>query len=323
MHEFNLIKHYAAPLAAGEPGAFGLTDDAAVLAPSPGCELVVTADAMAENVHYFSWTHPRDVAKRLLRSNLSDMAAMGAVPRWYLLTACYGPAIDEAWVAAFTEGLAADQVHLGVTLVGGDTVRQPHHSTLSLTLLGEVPAGQALRRSGAQVGDDVYVSGTIGDAALGLKILQKQTLDIPQAVADIAVQRYHAPQPRLALGQALRGIASAAMDVSDGLVADAEKLCGASSCGATINLSSVPVQEALRRHMQNYNEISGLVISGGDDYELLFTAEKSKARQISNLTHKLGINITRIGTVTAGNQLKVLGADGQAIDIAHKGYVHS
>ena len=221
--EFDLIARYFAPLAAGEAGAFGLTDDAAVLTPSPGWATVTTADAMVAGVHFLPEDPPDLIARKLLRVNLSDLAAMGARPRAYLLTTAFPAAIDDAWLAAFTEGLAADQAEFGIHLLGGDTVSTPGPLTLSLMALGEARDGAVLRRSGAKPGDTVYVTGTIGDAALGLDSLRGHLSGLGPRQAEYLAGRYRLPQPRMACGPRLLGLAHAALDVSDGLVGDLDQ----------------------------------------------------------------------------------------------------
>src|SRR5690349_12024169 len=215
--EFALIRKYFAPLAAGFSGALDLEDDAATYAVPSGCELVLTADALVEGRHYLA-ADPADlVARKMLRVNLSDLAAKGAKPVGYLMTTALGPDIDEDWIAKFAAGLDADQKEYGISLMGGDTVATPGPTTLSLTALGLVPTGRALRRRGAKPGDRLFVSGTIGDGILGLKVLKGELFDLSADQRDALADRYHLPQPRLALGATLLagGKVTAAMDVSD------------------------------------------------------------------------------------------------------------
>ena len=246
--EFDLIETYFKPLAKGAPGALGLADDAAVLTPTGGHDLVVTQDMLVEGVHFRDTDPAGRVAQKALRVNLSDLAAMGATPVAYLLSLALPAAVDDAWVAAAAAGLAADQAEFGVHLIGGDTVSTPGPLTLSITALGQTPNGLALRRSGARPGDLVMVSGMIGDACLGLDVLEGGDTTAPGAPgapgADYLVDRYQLPSPRLSLGLALRGLATAAIDISDGLVADLGHLCGASGVGAAVDLGRVPVSPA-------------------------------------------------------------------------------
>jgi hypothetical protein len=212
--EFELIARYFAPLAAAAPGALGLTDDAAWIRPAPGEELVVTTDALVEGVHFLGTDPPSLIARKALRVNLSDLAAKGAQPLAYLLDTVFSRGVSEEWIAAFAEGLAADQAEYGVALIGGDTTATPGPTMLAITALGTVPAGRMIRRSTAKPGDDVYVSGSIGDAALGLEVLRGGLADLPEAARAHLIGRYRLPQPRLGLGPRLWGLAHAAIDVS-------------------------------------------------------------------------------------------------------------
>ncbi|MDF2781719.1 MAG: thiL, partial [Geminicoccaceae bacterium] len=264
--EFAFIAERLRPLAAGSPGALDLADDAALLDPPAGSELVLTKDAMVAGVHFLPDDPPGDIARKLLRVNLSDLAAMGAAPLGYLLALIRPKATAEDWLAEFCRGLAEDQATFGIGLLGGDTVSTPGPLALSLTALGHVPRGAALRRGGAKPGDDIWASGTLGDAALGLKVLQGE-LEAAPAVGAQLVERYRLPQPRLALGQTLRGLASAALDVSDGLLADLGHILETSAVGAEIHAAALPLSPAARA-LPGVREAA---LAGGDDYELLFT----------------------------------------------------
>jgi thiamine-monophosphate kinase len=268
--EDELIARYFAPLAA-DPGAAGLHDDAATASLAPGEEFVLTKDVLVAGVHFFA-DDPADlVARKALRVNLSDLAAKGATPGHYLLGLALPDDWDDAWLAAFAAGLAEDQPRFGVGLLGGDTTRAAGPLVLSVTALGVVPAGRAVRRSGARPGDVVAVSGAIGDAALGLALRQgRASADaIGGEAADHLRRRYLLPEPRVDLAPAVRACASAAMDVSDGLVGDLAKLCGASGVGARIELERVPLSEAAARAVAADPALFDLAMTGGDDYEIL------------------------------------------------------
>ncbi len=238
--EFELIARYLAPLAEGEPGALGLRDDAAVISPPAGRDLVLAADALVEGVHFLPTDPPGLVARKLLRVNLSDLAAMGARPCGYLMTAAWPKGRAEAWIADFAAGLARDQEIFGIGLLGGDTTGTPGPLSLSLTAVGTTPSGRRLERGGARAGDSLYVSGTLGDGALGLRVLQGALDGLDTAERDWLIDRYRLPRPRLALGESLlaQGLASAAIDVSDGLVADVGHLAAASGLAARIEAAA-------------------------------------------------------------------------------------
>lgn len=314
--EFELIRRYFAPLAAGFPGALGLEDDAATYQPPAGHELVLTADALVEGRHYLA-DDPADlIARKMLRVNLSDLAAKGAKAVGYLMTTALGPGIDEAWIAKFTQGLAADQREFGVSLMGGDTVATPGPTTLSVTALGIVPQGKALRRKGARVGDKLYVSGTIGDGALGLKVLRGALFDLDPAQRGMLADRYHLPRPRMKLGAALLGHAHAAMDISDGLAADAGHIAEASRCGIVIHADRVPLSAAAQEALARDLELLPEILTGGDDYELLFTAAELQP------AWSTAAPVTEIGEIVAGEGVRVLDRDGNEIALTSRGFQH-
>lgn len=322
--EFQLIARYFAPLAAGEPAALGLTDDAAVLKPPAGRELVLTADAMVAGVHFLPEDPADQVAQKLLRVNLSDLAAMGAVPLGYLLTCCWPKATEEAWVAAFAAGLLADQKTFGLSVLGGDMTSTPGPLCLSLTALGHVAPGRALRRSTARAGDLVCVSGTIGDAALGLGVLTREWLGLPPEVADHLAERYRRPRPRLALGQALSqsGLATACLDVSDGLVADLGHIAETSGLAAVLEAGKVPLSEAARSLVAEDLELFPRALTGGDDYELCFTLAPERAGELPALSAALDLPLTLVGRIEAGEGVRVLDRDGAALALGRGGWTH-
>ena len=254
MREHTLIKQYFVPLAESFSGSLNLSDDAAILDVPEGQQLVVTKDAIAEGIHYVAGTEPALIAQKLLRTNLSDLAAMGATPLCYFLSLAL-PTLDEDFITRFAEGLAADQKEFGIYLAGGDTIATKGAPVFSLTAHGLVPKGAALLRRGAKAGDAIYVSGTLGDAALGLASLraQRSNPELDRHVADAPrdddylLQRYHLPQPRLQLGQSLRGMATSCIDISDGLLADMAHICTASNVGAEIMLEQLPLSDAAKK----------------------------------------------------------------------------
>lgn len=319
--EFEIIAKYFRPLAEGCAGALGLTDDAALLTPTAGRILAATTDTIIAGVHYFE-SDPADlVARKLLRVNLSDLAAMGAEPTGYLLSAALPKPLDEAWLARFCRGLGQDQDEFGVVLCGGDTVATSGPAVFTVAALGELPEGTALTRSAAKDGDDIYVSGSIGDGALGFRAILGEFPDLAAAHREFLVSRYHLPQPRIALGAALRGIAHAAIDVSDGLAADMTHICECSGLGAEIEWARVPLSDAGRALVSANPQAREFVLAGGDDYELLFTAAVGAAAKIAAAAAAAGVAVTKIGRMS-GAGLTIRDEKGGAIDLSAAGYTH-
>lgn len=338
--EFARIARLFRPIATRTPEALDLRDDAALLDPPSGKELVVTTDAIVAGVHFLPADPPELVAAKLLRVNCSDLAAMGARPYAYFLTMNLPDGLDESWLDSFAAGLAADLGLLGGALMGGDLTGTPGPITLSLTAIGTVPRGCALHRSGAQPGDELFVSGTIGDAALGLRLLEG-TLILPEpAWRGYLIDRYRRPQPRLALGQRLHGLARAVMDVSDGLAADPGHLCRASGgVRAVIETANVPMSPAATAAIAANPSLFALALSGGDDYELLFTVPSDASGEVAELAAALHLPLTRIGWIeqqpaeeTHGEPdasdadpaqlVRLVGAEGEPITLDHSGYRH-
>jgi len=315
--EFALIARHFRPLAGD--GALDLGDDAALLTPPAGQQLVLAADALVEGVHFLPDDPPGIIARKLLRVNLSDLAAMGAAPLGYLMTTAFTRGTPDSWIADFVAGLAEDQQRYGVTVLGGDTVATPGPACFSLTIIGVVPPGQALHRRGARIGDDVWVSGSIGDGALGLRVLQGSLA--ADAEGHLA-RRYHLPKPRLALGQALRGVARAAMDVSDGLVQDLGHLCRAAGCGAEIMAAAVPLSAAARAALTGDVALMPLILTGGDDYELLFAAAPEDADAVQAAGIKARVPVARLGRFVAGEGVVVRDGSGAAITLPQGGWSH-
>jgi thiamine-monophosphate kinase len=299
--EFGLIARYFAPIA-GRDG-LGLIDDAALLRPARGYELVVTADALVAGIHFFPDDPPASIARKALAVNLSDLAAKGARPDGFVLTLALPRGWRHDWLAAFAQGLAAMAGEGGCPLIGGDTVSTPGPLTLSITAFGSVPAGRMVQRSGAGTGDLVAVTGTIGDAALGLKAHgpdRPAWVDaLPEADRAYLADRYLHPQPRLAFAFALQNHASAAMDVSDGLVGDLGKLLAASKVGAEIDLDAVPLSGPARNGIMADPALAELAWTGGDDYEILCTAAAGDYPSLAAAAEAEGLPLTVIGRVTA------------------------
>jgi thiamine-monophosphate kinase len=322
--EFALIAEYFAPLAAGMKGADGLGNDGATFAASPGCEIVVTVDALTEGVHFLGDDPPGDIARKMLRVNLSDLAAMGARPIGYVMTTAFNARIDDAWIEAFVAGLAVDQREFGIGLLGGDTTGTPGPTALTATLFGEVATGRALKRSGAREGDLVMVSGSIGDGILGLMALRGELGDLDDADRTRLAAHYRCPTPRLALGAALaeREIATACLDVSDGLVADLGHICEQSHLAATIEAARVPLSDAARRAVAADAGRLAMILSGGDDYELVFTVPPAMRDGVAALARELDLPIAEIGIMQAGEGVRVLDQSGTEMKFDRTGWRH-
>lgn len=303
MHEFRYIQQYFAPLAG--PAGLNLQDDAALLSPPSGCDLVITQDAMTAGIHFFADDKPEDIARKLLRVNLSDLAAKGAKPLGYFLSLLLPKETDEAWVSAFASGLQHDQQCYHLQLMGGDTSAINGPLTFSLTAIGTVTQGKMWRRKGAQPGDILYLTGTVGDAALGLLARRGEIPSHPYLL-----ERYLLPQPRF-LPQHLP--ISAAMDVSDGLLQDAGHLAAASGVGLQLDASTLPLSDAATPYRQSH---LSTIVSGGDDYEVLFTMPPGVMLPVTEFP------ITRIGHVIAGKDVTLHDETGKIIEIPQKGWQH-
>lgn len=322
--EFGLIDTYFKPLSKGVEASFGLTDDACVVAGEADMGRVLTLDTVVSGVHFLP-DDPADlVARKALRVNLSDLAAMGAVPQGYLLSLALGGAHDETWVAGFAGGLETDQAIYGIHLYGGDTTRASDSTVVSITAMGGAPGNVVLRRTGARPGDKVFVTGTLGDSALGLDILNGAAPDSDELDAQHLTSRYRLPQPRVGVGAALRakGVASAAVDISDGLVADLGHICACSEVGAEIQTRFLPLSAAAQRRLEADSQGLVRVLTGGDDYELAFTADAGHASEIAHIAEDLGVMITCIGDVRSGHGVVVRDPDGQPMDMDRQGWVH-
>jgi thiamine-monophosphate kinase len=310
--EFALIAKYFRPLAG--PGSLDLSDDAAFLTPPPGRDLVLTADAMVGEVHFLADDPPDLIGRKLLRVNLSDLAAKGATPLGYLLTVSTPRDTPETWFSEFTAGLAQDQSEFGVRLLGGDTTSTPGPISLSLTIIGHVAPGMAVHRAGAADGDGIWVTGTIGDGALGLAVATGRLTDPTGFLLD----RYRLPQPRL--GLAIGGVASAGMDVSDGLIQDLSHICRASGVGAVIEASLVPRSTPAHAAGDAWLETC---LTGGDDYELLLAVPPSREAALRTAAAERGVAVARIGGFHSGlPQVMVRAANGEPLALTKGGWSH-
>lgn len=314
MDEFSRIATYFAPLAAKAEGAFGLKDDAATLVPPAGEELVITQDTLVEGVHFLPAEPPMQLAQKALRVNLSDLAAKGAAPMGYFLSLSLPPRCDEAWIEAFCRGLAEDQETYGITLMGGDSTASPQTVVVTITAIGSTP--RIIRRAGANAGDRLFVTGTIGDGWLGLHVAQGK---LPHDAA--LLDRHRLPQPRVAFASAIRDHATAALDVSDGLLQDIGHLCDTSGVAITLAVDAVPLSKAAQAHVPDYEALLPL-LAGGDDYEIVFTAPPAAEAALLHAAKQAGMRLSAIGSCHAGAGLS-LTYKGQARELpAHRGFRH-
>ncbi len=319
-----LIARYFKPLAT-DPGAFGLVDDAAILRAN-GEDIVVTTDAVVEGVHFLARDPPDAVARKALRVNLSDLAAKGATPAGFVLTLALHRA-EDAFLTAFARGLGEDARLFGCPLLGGDTVATPGPLTVSITAFGRVPEGRMVHRSGAKPGDRVMVTGTIGDATLGLDILKggavAAVLANDSASRDYLIERYRVPRPRSALALALRDHASAAMDVSDGLAGDLAKFCAASGVSAVIDAPRVPTSDAAARLLAHGATSIADLVAGGDDYEILCTVTEAHCERLTDLARSAGVALTSIGKIVAEPGVpRFIDAQGREVALPRLSYSH-
>jgi len=322
--EDSLIARYFRPLAT-DPGAFDLGDDAAIL-KAAGEDIVVTTDAVVEGVHFLADDPPGTVARKALRVNLSDLAAKGATPAGFVLTLALRAA-DDGWLRPFARALGEDAQHFGCPLLGGDTVSTPGPLMISITAFGRVPSGKMVHRSGAKPGDRVVVTGTIGDAALGLDVLRHgaatAVLADDAAATEMLVARYRIPQPRTGLAKAIRDHAHAAMDVSDGLAGDLAKLCDVSGVSAVIDAPSIPLSAAAATAVARGAVGIETLVSGGDDYEILCAVPESSFDAFAQGAAIAGVALSSIGIIIAGTSVpKFLDAQGRAIVLPRLSYSH-
>lgn len=317
MSEFDLIARYFTRPVRHSALTLGVGDDCALLQPRAGHELAISTDMLVEGRHFFSDADANALGHKSLAVNLSDLAAMGAEPLAFTLALAL-PSIDENWLSAFSKGLFALADQHNIALIGGDTTKGP--LTMSITVFGDIPTGQALRRSQAKVGDDIWVSGTLGDARLALSAMQGKLVLETHAFNQAAVH-LHRPTPRIALGMALRDVAHAAIDISDGLLGDLQHVLKQSNVGATLQADDLPLGEILKS-TQTTTVCHEFALNGGDDYELCFTAPTTKREAVHQAATKANTVVTRIGQITAAREINILNAAGEALAISSNSYDH-
>ena len=322
--ERTLIETVFAPLAAGAPGAFGLRDDAALLASGEHEDHVVTLDTLVEGVHFRAHDPAGAIAKKALRVNISDLVAKGAEPFAWFLSLALPATTPQGWIGEFAAGLAEDQAAYGLDLHGGDTVASPCGIVISVTMIGRCPAGTLVRRFGARAGDLVYVSGTIGDGALGLLAGGAEGLaGLDTAERQKLGERYLLPDPPVKLIGAIRAHAGAAMDISDGLVNDLGLLCAASGVGAQIDIGAVPLSAPARRALEARASRLPDILAGGDDYEVLATIPPHKAAAFEGAADGAGVAVTRIGVIAGGpSDVRFLDAGGKPVNLPRTTFLH-
>lgn len=323
--EDSLIERFFRPLVR-DPGAFDLRDDAAAITPPAGMDLVLTTDAVIEGVHFFPGDPAEAIAKKALRANLSDLAAKGAEPRGFLLTLAMPKSIDEEWIAAFADGLAGDIETYNCPLLGGDTDSTPGLLSISITAFGTVPQGKIVRRAGAKAADAIVVSGSIGDAALGLALRRDKELSkrakLSTAEEAHLLERYLVPQPRTALATALRAYAHAAMDISDGLAGDLAKLAAVSGVSAKIEAARLPLSPAARKLLDHDPKLIETICTGGDDYEILAAVPREGLSAFQKQAKESGIQLTEIGVIGSGEGVEIKGRDGQPLRFKRPSFSH-
>jgi thiamine-monophosphate kinase len=315
LSEFDLIARYFTRAPRHTTLAVG--DDAALFSVSPGCELAASTDMLVEGVHFFPDVDPQALGHKALAVNLSDLAAMGATPRWAMLSLAL-PDADVQWLEGFSRGFFALADKHGVDLIGGDTTRGPRN--ICVQIMGEVGRGRALRRDGAKIGDDMWVSGQLGDAAAAVAH-RRGELNLEQAAFDRCRMRLDWPTPRIALGLELSTLAHSAIDVSDGLLGDLAHICERSGVGAKVEYSAVPCSADLRP-LRDQARVVRAILAGGDDYELCFTAAPARAAEIDALSKMLDIALTRIGRIVEGDAVAVVDAAGRMLTVKDKGFEH-
>ena len=319
--EDRLIARFFEPIAT-HPGALGLSDDAAFIKPPAGCDLVLKTDAIVGGVHFFPEDAARSVASKALRVNLSDLAAKGARPLGFLLTLALPKDIGEDWLEGFAQGLRGDSVLFACSLFGGDTDRTPGPITVSIAMFGSVPEGTMVRRAGARAGDRVFVSGTIGDATLGLMLRKGKDWKLTEPQRQHLASRYLLPQPRNALAEAVRTHASAAMDISDGLVGDFSKLCRTSGVAADIQVPRIPLSDAAKAVVAVDPAALESALTGGDDYEIVCTVSQAKAEGFLAAAKAAKVPVTEIGEIRAGEGTRFLAGDGGALAFKRTSFSH-
>ncbi|PPC87185.1 MAG: thiamine-phosphate kinase [Hyphomicrobium sp.] len=322
-NETELIQTYLAPLARGCAGALDLSDDAAYISPIPGMDIVISTDPILAGVHFFADDNANDIAWKALAVNVSDLAAKGAMPVAYTMTLAFPDAPERAWMERFASGLAAAQQAFGCHLIGGDTDRTSGPLAIGITAIGQVPTGKMVRRRGARAGDHVFVTGTLGDAALGLKLRSSGSIfgaKVTDEAKSWLIDRYLRPQPRLQISAVLQRYATAAMDISDGFLKDLRRLCGPQ--GIALTFSDLPLSTSARQIIMADIEQRACVLAGGDDYEILFSVMAADKAAMMAAASLLGVCIKEVGVLRNESEILVRDDEGNVIEVSQSGYDH-
>jgi thiamine-monophosphate kinase len=323
--ETELIQTYLAPLATGAPGAFALKDDAALIETEAGFDLVVSTDPIIAGVHFFADDAPQDIAWKALAVNVSDLVAKGTEPVAYTMALAFPEAPRRDWMAAFSSGLREAQAAFGCTLIGGDTDRTPGPLSVGVTAFGKVPRGQMVRRAGGNIGDHVFVTGTIGDSALGLQLRKSSEAfhgGLSKSDREFLLSRYLRPQPRVELAPVLRRYATAALDVSDGLMKDAARLAAGANAALNLRFEAVPLSAAARTVLSGNPELAQSLVTGGDDYEILFAVAPQNHQAFVDAAQQLSSRLAEIGVLTVGAGTRLKLSDSSVIEPLRSGYDH-
>ncbi len=322
MQEFKIIEKYLKPLTKNHPSALLLQDDAAVISPKSNTQIVLSCDNLVENVHFLENTTPENIAKKLAGRNLSDIAAMGATPLYTMISATLNEKCDETWIAEFCQSLERTNNRYNICVIGGDTSYHKGPINLSMTVIGEIDKYKAVTRAKASIDDDVYVTGTIGDAAIGLLVARDNEFNLTREKKVFFENKYHSPVPQIEIGQKLINFANSMTDISDGILLDLNNIASTSNVEIHIDITKIPLSKHMKELQKSYDLYEN-IITGGDDYELLFTASKSFKNEIAALAKDCDVKITKIGTVKKeGNSAKIFNKNKEELFFTKAGYIH-
>ena len=319
-NEFQIISEFFSPLAK-EYGSFNLQDDVALLVNKKNNEFIVSTDMLVGEVHFFSNDKAEDIASKSIRVNISDIVSKGGVPKYFFISIALPKHINDSWIKSFAKGLALEQKKFNISLMGGDTVSTSGPLTINIVCIGSIKKNKLIRRNSAKPGDDLYVTGEIGSAKIGLEII-KNNIVAKGNKKNYFIKKYRFPDPKNLLGPKLINLASSSIDISDGLISDLNHICLASNVRAQINYSLLPVSPFISNLKIAENKLVSILLNGGDDYEILFTSKSGNYEKIINLSKSLEVNITKIGSIVDGEGIEVFDNESKKIDIILDGYKH-